>query len=139
MRSNKAFPNKYLKPADLGGKAMSVTMKELEEQTLNGEKKYVLLFKNEDKGLVLNRTNWDLIAEQHGDESDDWPGKQIILAPDRTMFQGKRVDCIRVRPADETPKAAATRKSPSAPPPPEESEDPSEGLSDVDPDDPLNF
>jgi hypothetical protein len=55
------------------------------------------------------------------------------------MFQGKRVDCIRVRPPAETPKAAATRKSPAAPPPPEESEDPSEGFGDADPNDPLKF
>jgi hypothetical protein len=76
MKSNEACPSKYLKHTDLGGKAISVTIKELEEQTLNGEKKYVLLFKNKDKGLVLNRTNWDLVAEQHGDEATTGRGNK---------------------------------------------------------------
>jgi hypothetical protein len=131
MRSNEAFPSKYLKHQDLNGRAVAVTIKDVEQHTLNGEPKHVLFFKGKEKGLVLNRTNWDLIEETHGD-SDDWPGKQIILAPDRTKYQGRRVECIRVRPPVETPKAAAIRKSPAAPPPAPESEDAGDGLGDPD-------
>ena len=113
------FPDKYLKAEHLGGKPFKVTIEAAPLQPLknpqSGEEsmKTVLYFRGSKKVLPLNRTNWDSVANICGDDSDDWPGKQIELYPDRTPLGGKTVDCIRIRPAGEK-KSTAAAKAPSA-------------------------
>ena len=54
--------------------------------------------------MILNKTNAGLLAAALGDETDHWRGKQVELYPDRTMFSGRMVECIRVRvPRDAAP------------------------------------
>ena len=57
----------------------------------------VVTFKGRKKSLVMNRTNYDAVADLHGEETNDWPGKTIELYPTRTSMGGKTMDCIRVR------------------------------------------
>jgi len=47
--------------------------------------------------VVLNKTNAKIIASLHGNETDDWPGKKIILYATEVDFRGEIVDAIRVR------------------------------------------
>jgi hypothetical protein len=50
------------------------------------------------KPLVLNRTNWEKIADISGsDESDDWAGTKVELYATTTSMNGKIIDCVRVR------------------------------------------
>jgi hypothetical protein len=59
--------------------------------------KLVVYFKGAKKGLVLNVTNANMIAEIVGtEEMDEWAGKQIVLYPARVDFKGKRVPAVRV-------------------------------------------
>jgi hypothetical protein len=62
--------------------------------------KAVAHFAELDKGLVLNWTNLQIIAQAMGSEdTDDWPGGKIVLWFDPSVaFQGKLVGGIRVRP-----------------------------------------
>ena len=60
-------------------------------------------FHETDQALVLNKTNASVLVDAWGEEMDDWVDHVIILKPDKTDFQGKRVDCIRVA----LPKTAA--------------------------------
>jgi hypothetical protein len=54
-------------------------------------------FAGKEKGLVLNKTNANMIVEIAGsDETEDWEGVQIVLYSTRVDFQGRRVDAIRV-------------------------------------------
>jgi hypothetical protein len=98
-----AFPTRFLKAADLGGKPAVVTIKEAAQEKLkngNGEEetKTVLYFQKGKKALVLNLTNWTKIADVTGeDDSDNWPGHRIEVFPTTTEMKGKEVDCIRVR------------------------------------------
>jgi hypothetical protein len=92
----------FLKTEDLQGKACRLVIEAICNEEINGdhgkEKKLVARFAGKDKGLVLNRTNADSIAEIAGSEdTDDWAGVQIVLFPDKTKFGGKTVDCVRVR------------------------------------------
>jgi hypothetical protein len=58
----------------------------------------VAYFRGCEKQLVLNGTNWDLIATAlYEEDSDSWPGKVIELFPTTTPFGAKVVPCIRVR------------------------------------------
>ena len=61
------------------------------------QEKPVLYFRGKQKGLVLNKTNGNAIAELHGEEMDDWPGKEITIFPTTTEYKGKRADCIRIK------------------------------------------
>lgn len=109
----------YLKHEDLQGKNVRLTIEEVANEEIKGdhgvEKKLCVKFVGKDKGLILNRTNADSIAEiAQSEDTDDWCGHQIVLYPDKTKFGGKTVDCIRIR--------AAAATAPKMPPPPPEPE-----------------
>ena len=96
---NELFPSKYVKHSDLNGKEVAVTIAglDIEEVGMDNETKPVVNFKDAKKGLILNMTNYDAIAEGYGEETDGWSGKTIVLYGDKTRFGGKIVDCVRVK------------------------------------------
>lgn len=87
----------YLKAEDLGGKEVSVTIEKVEKIELNEKEKLFISFVGKEKGLVLNKTNSSVIAKEYGDNYSGWGGSVIILFPTVTEFEGKTVDCIRLR------------------------------------------
>jgi hypothetical protein len=104
-----AFPSKWLKGTDIGDTQPTWTISAYtQEEMPGGEKKWVLFFEEEQKGLVLNRTNADVCAKQWGDDFDDWIGQKIGLFTMPVQFNGKVTDSIRLR--------VAPRKRPPVPP-----------------------
>ena len=103
MRANQAFPSTYLKSSDAKDRPIITTIKAVEREEVGNEKKekWVLYFEDQ-KPMVLNRTNWDAIEEAFGD-SDDWPGHKVKLKCARTQFQGKSVDGLRIEPIKPKP------------------------------------
>ncbi len=61
------------------------------------EKKPVLWFTNDERGLVLNKTNLRILRDAFGDRFADWIGKIIVVYPTMEPFRGKMVPCLRVR------------------------------------------
>lgn len=60
--------------------------------------KHALYFTEDSKPLVLNRTNIEAIASIAGNDTDDWPGKRVVLYNDPNVsFAGKRTGGIRIR------------------------------------------
>jgi len=127
MRVSEAFPSEYLKAADLRDRNVLVVIDHVEMKDIGDDHKPVLFFQGKDKGMVLNKTNANNIAAAHGDDTDDWTGKEIVLFPAMVDFQGKTVQAIRVRAprASDRPKpqivtasggAAAVRAAPEPPP-----------------------
>ena len=50
------------------------------------------------KGLVLNLTNYNSIARICGsEETDTWPGHDIVLTTEMVTFRGQTAPAIRVR------------------------------------------
>jgi hypothetical protein len=97
---NEAFPSRFFKAADISGDGLSSKIAKVEQEKVgpDQELKWVVYFKGQDKQLILNGTNWDLIAAALREEdSDNWIGKTIELFPTQTQFGKKMVDCIRVR------------------------------------------
>ena len=91
--------------------AIVVTVKEVVEEEVSGELKFVCYFTELEKGIVLNWINSETIAKILGSEEfDDWPGGKITLyrEPNVMNLSGQRVGGIRVR---------APRKRPVAPKP----------------------
>jgi len=61
----------------------------------------IVYFEETDKGLILNKTNAKSIGLRHGNEMDNWSGKQITLYATTTDGFGKKnVPCVRVRPVN---------------------------------------
>lgn len=110
------MPSKWLKASDVDEDGIILTIRTVEEETIgqgaNAEDKWVLYFKELDKGMVLNKTNMTTIAKLCGDETDEWEGKRITLYSTETLFEGKTVECIRVK--SKPPKAAAAKNSKAA-------------------------
>lgn len=103
MKSAEVFPSKYLKAEDLDGDALVVIEKVVMEtltdpQTKKDSEKPVMYLKDVDKGIILNKTNWALIAKQHGDDSDNWVGKKITLTVTDVEAFGDVVSAIRIKP-----------------------------------------
>lgn len=108
MNINSAFPSSYLKAADLQGRAVRVQIADCVIQPLDDGDKPLVHFIGKDRGLILNKTNAGILAAALGEETDEWRGQYVELYPDRVMFQGKMVECVRVR---------AARERPATPPP----------------------
>jgi hypothetical protein len=118
MTRDEVFPSKYLKAADLNGKPYIVIIESAPYETLKGldgkeAQKVVLHFKNAEKTLPLNLTNFDAVCDATGClDTEDWPGQKIELYPSRTPMGGKTVDCIRIR------RPSGSRPPTATPPPP---------------------
>jgi hypothetical protein len=103
------FPSRFLKASDLQGRRVKVTISHVTVEQIGreGDRKPVVYFRNAEKGLALNKINAETIARIAGSlDTDDWSGKQIVLVPSETEFQGKRVDCIRIQAPAGTPQPA---------------------------------
>ena len=103
------YPSKFLKPAELDGEDITVTINEVGQDSFRDDDgtqraKPILYFKERVKPLILNKTNFTRIAEVAGNDTDDWHGTRLVLYADKVNMRGKSVDTIRVRPA---PKAKA--------------------------------
>lgn len=97
--------SKFLKHQELEGKDWVVTISGVERQEIENrdktkERKFVLFFKEHDKGMILNSTNIGTLTTLFGsDDSDQWVGKRVTLyEKDDVEMGGKLVSGLRIRP-----------------------------------------
>jgi hypothetical protein len=95
--------SKWLRAVDLQGRKVRVTIENwdvTEFKQLDGSTRdqIILTFSGKEKKLGLNVTNCKMIASMHGNETDGWIGKEILLFPTKILDSrtGNMVDCIRV-------------------------------------------
>jgi hypothetical protein len=108
--------SKYLKSDDLDREKkfrIKAVTEELVGADRDKEKKLVVWFTNDPRGLVLNRINNRTIRGAYGDDVAGWPGKIIIVFPSMAEFRGKMGPALRVR--IPPPKQAAVAASPPQP------------------------
>ena len=96
MKKSDAFPSSFLKATDATTGDLTLTIDSVVGEDLGGERKAVIRFRDSEKRLVLNKTNWGLIEEMYGEETDGWTGKKITLKKVKVDFKGDRVDSLRV-------------------------------------------
>lgn len=115
MRISSAFPSKYLKAADLDGRQVTVTIShvDMEDVATGEEPKPVLYFDGKEKGVVLNKTNANVLSMAYGDDTDDWTGQKITLFEAMVSYQGNTVAAIRMKlpPRDKPAKPSSTFQS----------------------------
>jgi hypothetical protein len=100
MNLNSVFPSKYLKAADVGtsGTAFVIARVTVEEVGPEREQKPLVYFENERRGLILNRTNANTIADIcRSEDVEDWAGHTVVLASEPVFFAGKTNPGVRVR------------------------------------------
>lgn len=97
-RVSDVYKSSYLRAADLEApRTVTIKSASIEELGEDKEEKIVVLFKELDRGLVLNRTNADYISMIcESDDTEEWPGTQLGLFVQPVSFKGKLVDSIRV-------------------------------------------
>jgi hypothetical protein len=116
---SEAFPTRFFKAADIPDSGLPLKIAKVEQEKVGPDQdlRWVLYSKGQDKQLILNGTNWDLIAAALREEnSDNWVGQIIELFRTQTQFGGKRVDCIRVRRFRPPAAQAAPARPPKAAP-----------------------
>lgn len=99
MRASDLCPSPHLEAADLDGKDVPVTIRDVAFDEVGEERatKGCVFFEEFSRSMVLNRTNLKRLIAMHGNDTDGWVGQRITLYPSETDFAGRTVPCIRVR------------------------------------------
>ena len=100
MKIHDVYPSQWLAAADVED-CLTVTVKGLTfaEVGRDKEQKPVLWFEEVEKGLILNKTNWNnmvLITKEA--DSDDWVGHQVQLYSTKVQFGSDEVDAVKIIP-----------------------------------------
>lgn len=118
MKVNDLYSSVYLKAGDIPETGMIVTIAETRMETLgqgkDAEEKPVLYFEEQQKGMVMNKTNSKAIVKVLGfDDTDDWVGHKIRLVATEVPFKDDMVEAIRVsaRPVGQQPQQQPSRPS----------------------------
>ena len=98
MQNTDIYRSSYMKADDLNGRTAKHTIVGCTAEVVGEDKRLVLAFSDNDRPLVLNKTNANSLAELYGPETGGWEGKAIKLVPSDTSYQGKMVKCIRISP-----------------------------------------
>jgi hypothetical protein len=82
------------------------------------ERKLVVWFTNDNRGLVLNRTNNRTLRGAFGDDCAGWVGKIIVVFPTMAESFGEMKPALRVRIPPPKGNGGSAAAKPTAPPPP---------------------
>jgi hypothetical protein len=106
--------SKFFKGTDLDRekkfRIKTVTSDELTDSTGKKEKKLIAWFTNDERGLVLNKTNLRTLRGAFGDDTTGWAAKVIAMFP-MMADNGKPGLRVRILP----PKQAAAAAPPTQP------------------------
>ena len=101
MDYRKLFKSKWFTAACFeDGEPITVTIKDVTIEVVeneSGKEERPCLHFDKFQPLVLNRTNAKAIAKLHGDDADQWPGKEITLRESVTTYRGEEMPCVRVK------------------------------------------
>ena len=86
MKLHKLFPSRCVRPAELEGREVRVTMTQVKRENFStgvgkSTSRPVLYFRKRKQGMILHPEQAAVIARSYGDETDCWSGRDIILSP----------------------------------------------------------
>jgi hypothetical protein len=98
------LPSSYLKQSDFDENGLICTVARVEQKNVAREDeppehKWVVYFAEFEKAMVLNSTNINGLAKAcDSDDTDDWPGKEVVVYVDPTVgFGGKVTGGLRIK------------------------------------------
>lgn len=97
---NDLYPTKYIKAEDLRGREYLMTIRAVIMEKVDDKTNKiapVIYFTQGQKGLVCNKTNAYAIGSWYGENTDYWPGKQVVLFAAYVDFQGKQTLGLRIK------------------------------------------
>lgn len=103
MRVQEMYPRRYASGEDLKGRPVKVTIARVQQEEMrpgggSPVKKWVIYFRDAQRGVILSRTLAYQIAEALGeDDTSNWPGRRIVLYPVPMTVAGRPVTAIRAR------------------------------------------
>ena len=101
MDVNTLFPSKYFKADDATPPIIltvkRVSWERMKDQEGNEEDKPVIWFNEEEKGMVLNRTNANTLTSLFGAETDRWTGQRVTLGTEMVTAFGATKPALRFK------------------------------------------
>ena len=98
MKVSEMIPSKWLKADDFDDDVPATIDRLTNEEVGNeGDHRWVLYFREMEKGLVLNVTNIRTLEDAYGSESDEWMGNGITLFTMPVQYAGRTVQGVRLR------------------------------------------
>jgi hypothetical protein len=98
MNIKEQFAGAFFNADSVKSGPRTLTIEDINIEEFEGKGKVVFSFRECEERLVCNKTNCTVIAEEWGDETDEWIGGTIKLSRGRTMMKGKATPCIIVAP-----------------------------------------
>lgn len=101
--------SKFLRKEDFDeDRVLTIKGVRLEDVGNQGEQRWVVHFREVDKGMVLNITSIRVLEGAYGDDSDGWVGKRVMVYVDPNVsFQGRVVGGLRLRAPKQRPATPA--------------------------------
>src|SRR5215475_3367133 len=134
MKKSDVYPSEFYNSSDVKSGPILLTISQVRIETVrnapNTSDKCVAHFREPNsKKLVVTSTKFDAIAMiAKSDDTENWPGVQIVLELGQANYQGKLVDAISIR-APRRPNRLAAPAAPIPRPP----------TIEADPDDQITF
>ena len=92
------FPSKYLNSDDVP-EPIEVTVRHVAEETVGEQRKPVCYFEELSKGLVVNKTNFLMLAQiAKNEDSDNWGGVRAVLTVELVNYKGTVTQGLRLHP-----------------------------------------
>lgn len=102
MKASDMIPSKYLRSDDIEGEVV-VTVKKIGQITMKEKdgsetRKWAVKFEEYEQPLVLNKTNIKRLEKFCGADTDEWPGKKVVLYVDHEVqFGSDIVSALRIK------------------------------------------
>ncbi len=98
MNANEFLQGRNFKVGGLEGGERTLEIDSVAKAEFGDDVKPAVFFKNEKKGLVLNKTNMETLVDLAVTPSmDKWSVTKFTLFPSKVRINGVRTTCIRVK------------------------------------------
>lgn len=114
MDASQTYQSRFLAKTDFEQpRRLTILDTEMYEVGDNGEEKPGVTFEALERPMIFNRSNWSVLIEAFGKDTEAWRGKVVIVGVDPNIrYAGKKVGGLVVR----IPQPAAKKAPPAAVP-----------------------
>jgi hypothetical protein len=92
------FPGRFLKACDLKGKEVTITIKRVYQEKIDGKWKLIFEFpEGQDKHeMACNRTNGEFAGAMFGKDPTKWVGHKITIRSEVVWAFGEKTNALRI-------------------------------------------